>query len=100
MKILITGAGGYIGSILSDQLVRQGYKVIAIDTMKYAKNSLNHLFSYDNFKFVNGDVTSELILKKYLKNVDFIIPLAALVGAPICEKNKKKLQQLILPKLK
>ena len=90
MKILITGAGGYIGSMLSDQLVRQGYKVIAIDTMKYAKNSLNHLFFYDNFKFVNADVTSESVLKKHIKNVDFIIPLAALVGAPICEKNKKK----------
>lgn len=90
MKILITGAGGYIGSMLSDQLVRQGYKVIAIDTMKYAKNSLNHLFFYDNFKFINADVTSESVIKKQVKNVDFIIPLAALVGAPICEKNKKQ----------
>ena len=90
MKILITGAGGYIGSMLSDQLVRQGYDVLAIDIMKYSKNSLNHLFFYDNFKYINADVTSVSVLKKYLKNVDFVIPLAALVGAPICEKNKRE----------
>ena len=90
MKILITGAGGYIGSMLSDQLVRQGYDVLAIDKMKYTKNSLNHLFFYNNFKFINADVTSERVLKKYIKNVHFIIPLAALVGAPICKKNKKQ----------
>jgi len=90
MKILITGAGGYIGSMLSDQLVRQGYDVLAIDTMKYSKSSLNHLFFYDNFKYINADVTLVSVLKKYLKNVDFVIPLAALVGAPICEKNKRE----------
>ena len=100
MKILITGAGGYIGSMLSDQLVRQGYDVLAIDKMKYTKNSLNHLFFYNNFKFINADVTSERVLKKYIKNVHFIIPLAALVGAPICKKIKNRQQQLTLRKLK
>lgn len=90
MKILITGAGGYIGSMLCDQLVKDGHKVIAIDYMNYSKNSLSHLFFYNNFKFINADATSEFILKRYLKTVNFVIPLAALVGAPICEKNKKK----------
>ena len=90
MKILITGAGGYIGSMLTDQLIRKGYNVLAIDIMKYDKDSLNHLFFYENFKFIDADVTSETFLKKYVNKVDFIIPLAGLVGAPICEKNKKE----------
>ncbi len=89
-KILVTGAGGYIGSMLCDQLVKLGYEVFAIDKMKYVQNSLSHLFFFKNFTFVNKDITNSLVLKKNLRNKDFIIPLAALVGAPLCEKNKKE----------
>ncbi len=89
-KILITGAAGYLGSIISTRLVELGYIVTAVDIIKYDKNSLSHLFYFDNFKFLKKDITDEKVVKKVLKNQDIIIPLAALVGAPLCEKFKKK----------
>ena len=88
-KILITGGGGYIGSMLSTELINLGYKVTVIDLLKYDKGSLDHLYFNKNFTFINEDVRNSKILKKHVKKNEFIIPLAALVGAPLCEKNKK-----------
>ena len=89
-KILITGAAGYIGSMLCTKLVGEGYKVTAVDILKYEKNSLAHLFSKKNFTFLKLDITKKKNLKKIILNQDFIIPLAALVGSPLCEKKKKE----------
>jgi nucleoside-diphosphate-sugar epimerase len=100
MKILITGAAGYIGSMLCSKLVTRGYNVIAIDKITYIPNALNHLFFYKNFKFIKSDVRNKSVLKFYLNNVDFVIPLAALVGAPLCEKNKKLATQVNLNQIK
>ena len=88
-RILITGGGGYIGSMLSTDLINLGYGVTVIDLLKYDKGSLDHLYINQNFTFINGDARNEKIIKKYLKNHEYIIPLAGLVGAPLCEKNKK-----------
>ena len=88
-RILITGGGGYIGSMLSTELIRIGHKVTVIDLMKYKKDSLNHLFFNKNFKLIEKDVRNKKVIKDLLKKNEFIIPLAALVGAPLCEKNKK-----------
>ena len=88
-KILITGGAGYIGSMLSTELINLGYQVTVIDVLKYDKGSLDHLYFNTNFFFINDDVGNISILKKQIKEHDFIIPLAALVGAPLCEKNKK-----------
>ena len=93
-KILITGAAGYIGSILTTKLVELGFDVLAVDKLCYESDSLSHLYFYKNFRFIKGDVTKAEIVKKILKNRDFIIPLAALVGAPLCEKNKKEAYKL------
>jgi len=89
-KILITGGAGYIGSMLATELVKdQKNFVTVIDLLKYNKSALNHLYFSNNFKFVKEDVTKIKKISKIIKSNDFIIPLAALVGAPLCEKNKK-----------
>ena len=89
-KILITGGGGYIGSMLSTELINLGHKITVIDQLRYDKGSLDHLYFSKNFKLLNEDVRNLKILKQHIVKNEFIIPLAALVGAPLCEKNKKE----------
>ena len=89
-KILITGGGGYIGSMVTTELVKLGHKVTVIDLLKYDKGSLDHLYFEKNFTFINENVKKINLLKKHIKKNEFIIPLAALVGAPLCEENKKE----------
>jgi len=89
-KILITGGGGYIGSMLSTELLKDGHHVTIIDLMKYDKGSLNHLYFHKNFKLINKDIRNLKIMKRLVANHEFIIPLAALVGAQLCEKYKKE----------
>ena len=88
-KILITGGAGYIGSMLCTKLLEAGHIVTVIDLLKYDKGSLNHLYFHKNFKLICDDIRKVSLIKKFIKQHDFIIPLAALVGAPLCEKFKK-----------
>ena len=89
-KILITGGGGYVGSMLTTILVNLGHHVSVIDLMKYDKGSLNHLYYHKNFKLIQKDIRDKKIMKKLIRQNEYIIPLAALVGAPLCDKNKKE----------
>jgi len=83
-KILITGGAGYIGSVLSEKLLSLDYSVTVLDTQMYSKTSLVPCVRYgDKFNFIRGDVRDEIQLKKLVDNHDILIPLAALVGAPL-----------------
>ena len=89
-KILITGGGRYGGTMLTSILVNLGHHVSVIDLMKYDKGSLNHLYYHKNFKIIQKDIRDKKIMKKLIRQNEYIIPLAALVGAPLCDKNKKE----------
>ena len=99
-RILITGAAGYLGSMLTTKLVELGFDVLAVDILKYEKNSLSHLYFYKNFKFIKADVTKSNVIKEIIKGVNFIFPFAALVGAPLCEKFKKEAKILNVNSIK
>ena len=99
-KILITGGAGYIGSMLSTKLINLGNKVTVIDILEYDTRSLSHLYLNKNFTFYKKDVRDKKFLKKIVKNFDFIIPLAGLVGAPLCEKRKKDAKEINLQAVK
>lgn len=88
MKILITGGAGYIGSILTPFLLEKGHSVTVIDNFMFRQNSLANCCQYDTFNVVRGDCRDENLMKDLIKDVDVIIPLAALVGAPLCGRDK------------
>ncbi len=87
LNILVTGGAGYLGSILCEHLLNQGYRVTILDNLFYGQAQLNHLCANPNFDFIVGDARDESALKPLLKEADVIIPLAAVVGAPACEKD-------------
>ena len=99
-KVLVTGGAGYIGSKLVTKLLELNYKVTVIDSLKFSSKSLNHLFNNNNLIFIKGDVRNKKLMKKLVKNNEFIVPLAALVGAPLCEKNKKEAINVNLDSIK
>jgi nucleoside-diphosphate-sugar epimerase len=87
-NILITGGAGYLGSIMTPAFLAEGHKVTVVDNFMWKQNSLAAVCADPNFSVVNGDVRDEAIINPLLAKADVIIPLAALVGAPLCNKDK------------
>jgi len=85
MKVLITGGAGYIGSVLVPSLLQAGHSVTVLDSFFFRQNSLADCCQYDAFQIVRGDCRDENLLKPLLAEADVIIPLAALVGMPMCK---------------
>ena len=84
MKILVTGSSGFIGSHLTEYLVRKGYNVVAFD--RY--NSNNHYGWLENskykkkIKFILGDIRDFDSVNKAMKGCHCVMHLAALIGIP------------------
>ena len=86
-NILVTGGAGYIGSVLVPELLNLGYSVTVIDNFLYKQQSLSHVISNPNLKLIYGDVRDYSLIARYLPISDVVIPLAAIVGAPACNKD-------------
>ncbi len=86
-KILITGAAGYIGSVLTGELLNMGHEVIALDNFMYNQAPLLDLCHHKTLTIVRGDVRGVKTIAQNLDGVDYIIPLAAIVGAPACDRD-------------
>ncbi|MBL8074915.1 MAG: NAD(P)-dependent oxidoreductase [Nitrospira sp.] len=86
-NILVTGGAGYLGSTLVPDLLQQGHNVTVLDNFMYKQASLNHVCHHPKFSVVKGDIRIESVMAPLIKKADVVIPLAALVGAPMCSQD-------------
>jgi len=85
--ILVTGGAGYIGATLVPMLLDAGHTVTVLDNFMYRQTSLNHVCHHPAFEVVRGDIRVERTIAPLLAKADVVIPLAALVGAPLCSAD-------------
>jgi len=88
LSILVTGGAGYLGSIMVPALLEEGHRVTVLDNFMFGQASLSQLCANPNFDVQRGDARDADLLKPLLQHADVIIPLAALVGAPMCDGDK------------
>ncbi|MGB9105688.1 MAG: NAD(P)-dependent oxidoreductase [Terriglobales bacterium] len=87
MKILVSGGAGYIGSILCERLLQAGHHVTAVDNLSWGQCGPCHLAANRCFEFVFGDARDEKLMAQLIPQADVVIPLAAVVGAPACDRD-------------
>jgi nucleoside-diphosphate-sugar epimerase len=88
MRILITGGAGYIGAVLTPALLNLGHEVTVLDSFMFGQSSLTDCCHCNAFRVVRGDCRDEQLMAQLVAKADAIIPLAALVGAPLCDRDR------------
>jgi len=86
-RVLVTGGAGYLGSVLTGRLLEEGYRVTVVDSLLYRQRSLFQHCSNPAFEFVFGDTRDESLMRRLVQDADVIVPLAAIVGAPACDRD-------------
>jgi nucleoside-diphosphate-sugar epimerase len=87
-SILVTGGAGYIGSVLVPLLLQAGHRVTVLDNFMFGQATLHECCINSGFSILRGDARDQDTLQRALQGVDYIIPLAALVGAPLCDRDQ------------
>lgn len=100
MNILITGGAGYLGSIMVPALLKEGHKVTVLDNFMYNQTSLLDCCIDPGLTIVRGDTRDRGVIEKLIKKADAIFPLACLTGAPLCARDPKGAEDIILDAVK
>ena len=88
MKIVVSGAAGYLGSMLVPRLLAAGHTVVALDSFVFGNDTTLAPFCLNpRFSLHRVDCRDVKAMMPHVAKADAIIPLAALVGAPICNLN-------------
>lgn len=88
-KVLITGGAGYVGTHLVRELWDHGHEVRVLDNLLYNQELPPYWFQTDDIEFVEGDVNDDVDVESAITNVDYVIYLASIVGAPACAENPR-----------
>ncbi len=99
-QILVTGGAGYLGSIMVPELLRLGHSVTVVDNFMYQQASLLDCCADKKLQVIRGDVRDEALMKKAVARADVIIPLACLVGAPLCSQKPIEARTINLDAIK
>jgi len=91
--VLVTGAAGYIGSVLTRQLLNKNYKVRGMDILNFGGESLLGVYNHPNFEFFKGDIRIREDIEKAIDGIDAVIHLAAIVGDPACAKDPETAEE-------
>lgn len=86
-SVLVTGGAGYLGSVLCEHLLAAGHRVTVVDNLMYGQQPLFHLCAHPEFEFVRGDVRDEGLMRGLIETADALVPFAAVVGAPACDRD-------------
>ena len=86
MRVLVTGCAGYIGSVLTGELLSSGHSVVGVDDLLHGSTGLLANLGRDRFTFTRCDVRDTKALDATLDGCDAVVHLAAIVGDPACAR--------------
>ena len=86
MRVAITGVAGYVGSVVTSELLARGHEVRSLDSLMYGGDALLGIFSYPKFSFLRGDVRDVATVSAFIRDAEAVVHLAALVGDPACAR--------------